>query len=54
MKTRKLTENELELCIRASRILGTPIKPGTNITALSYILDGKSNELEKLLKEVNK
>ena len=47
---KKLTDKELELVLRASRILGSPIKPETNITALSYVLDGKGNELEELIK----
>lgn len=51
MTIRKLTQEELELCTRANRILGMPIKLRTNITALSYILDGKSKELEELIKE---
>ena len=50
---RPLTKDELQLISRAHKVLGTPIKPNTNITALSLILAGKSQELEKLICEVN-
>lgn len=48
---RQLNKDELILCIKANRILGLPIKPNTNITALSYILEGKIDELYGLIKE---
>ena len=47
---RKLTESEVALLSRASKVLPTPLQPDTNITALSYIMAGKTKELEELIR----
>lgn len=51
---RKLTQGERQLWSEAHRVLPTPIKPGTNITIIDYILSGKINELKQLMKEAEK
>ena len=47
---RSMTNEELALWRKAHEVLPMPIEPGTNVTALSYILDGKAKELEELIR----
>jgi hypothetical protein len=51
MAMRPLTKEELTLYQEAHKVLPTPIIPGTNITIVSYILEGRIDELKQLMKE---